>query len=524
MKKLFGGLLILICLGLTACGGGGSDSGSGGNGGGGLPNNTVPFTTQMLDASPTYYISYAGDPNGTTSVGTTQETIVFSGSNGNYQASITSIYYDASQNQVSTDTFTAAVTLNANGTLTAVVTGQPNNSFGLTEITATYLTVAGADGTDTWTDAWYLAQPVGWIGGGNTEFTAAMLDVSPTYYISYAGDLNGTTSIGTTQETYAFSGSGGTYVMTISQEYFDGSNVSQGVTTLTANVTLNADGTLTAVITGSPDTTLTLNGISPSYLAITGNDGVDPAWTETWYLSQPAGWLTGGGNSAYTIPSQMLRHQVSASFDLYRGIISISDAGSAITPQEFASVTVTNSSNATVQPTNVPFISTGSYVAGNCTGNPCTWSSVSDSSVIVSFSTLPVDTYTFNITMTDSSQLTAVLPFTQDITLPYVDSATMSASWSGSDLNLSWTNPTAATNWSSVNQVRIVLKDASNQDVAYVKVPLASSSVVLPAAMLDVMRTLGDGTLATWHVQTRTIGNADNNQIARGYSASVALP
>ena len=98
---------------------------SGCGGGGGSDNNNTPtgFTAEMLDAGPTYYVTYPDDPDGTV-----QETIVISGT-GPYVGTITEEYFDASDVSQGTETFTVNLTLNPDGTLTATVPGDTSVSF-----------------------------------------------------------------------------------------------------------------------------------------------------------------------------------------------------------------------------------------------------------------------------------------------------------------------------------------------------------------------------------------------------------
>jgi len=263
--------------------------GSGGGGGSGHGDADTPsgFTAGMLNA--TYYVTYDGDPDGTTVLGTTQETIVFSGT-GPYVATVTAEYFNESGVSQGTETFQANIVLNQDGTLTATVTGEAGETIlTLLAETATYLQVRGVD-TETWEDFWYFAPPAGWLTP-SSGFTAVMLNAGPTYYVTYDGDPDGTTVLGTTQETIVFSGTG-PYVATVTTEYFDASGVSQGQEMFDVNVILNADGTLTAQSAGEPEATIiTLTGETATYLLVNGVASATETWDDTWYLAPPAGWL-----------------------------------------------------------------------------------------------------------------------------------------------------------------------------------------------------------------------------------------
>ena len=258
-------------------------------------SSAIAFSSQMLDGQPVYYNSYAGNSDGTIAAGTTQETYAITGSSGNYQITITQDYFDASNVWQSGTTMTGTVVLNQDGTLTVSLVGNPPDvTFTLNSVNANSLVVTGTTGVDTWTDTWYLTQPAGWLnvpGMMAVSFTTQMLDAHPIFYISYGGNADGTLTTGTTQESFAFTGSGGSYSVTGSQEYFDAANVSQGVVTMTGTAALNQDGTLTVNLTGNPTLTFTLNSAGADALVVTGTSGTD-TWTDTWYLSQPAGWLS----------------------------------------------------------------------------------------------------------------------------------------------------------------------------------------------------------------------------------------
>ena len=123
-------------------------------------------------------------------------------------------------------------------------------------------------------------------------FTAAMLDASPTYYVTFSGDPDGTTDQGTTQEILVFSGTG-PYVVTVTTEYFDASGVSQGQNSGQADVTLNANGTLTGLVSGEPGATIiTLTAVTDTYLLVNGVvNGGSETWDEYWFFAKPEGWL-----------------------------------------------------------------------------------------------------------------------------------------------------------------------------------------------------------------------------------------
>jgi len=291
MRKIFlWGAIFIAGIVLTACGGGSSGSDS--------DDSAEPsvFTQQMLDASPTYYVSYPGSSDGSIPDGTTQEELAFNGSKGTYVVTVTSSYFDASNTFVNSEVFLVDLVLNQDGTLTAISRNDPTSpiTFSLSSVTNHYLDVTGTDDTGSWSDPWYLSQPAGWLYDttASSGFTAQMLDASPTYYVFYRGNPGGSIQEGTTQEVISFSGSNGTYVASFTESYFDASDALVSTETVLADIVLNQDGTLTASVTGDPTpTTMTLTSTSANSLHVTETHGAE-TWSDPWYLSQPAGWLS----------------------------------------------------------------------------------------------------------------------------------------------------------------------------------------------------------------------------------------
>jgi hypothetical protein len=91
---------------------------------------------------------------------------------------------------------------------------------------------------------------------------------------------------------------------------------------------------------------------------------------------------------------------------------------------------------------------------------------------------------------------------------------------------LSWTNPSAATNWDRVDQIRFSFLDTRCNSVGKARTINTNQTVTLPAALIQVMKDTGDGTLAKWRIQTRAYNSlpTTNLQYARGYSNKVVLP
>ena len=61
----------------------------------------------------------------------------------------------------------------------------------------------------------------------------------------------------------------------------------------------------------------------------------------------------------------------------------------------------------------------------------------------------------------------------------------MQSQWIGSDLELSWINPTTDGNWGEVDQLRIVAFDNNNQTVLQIRLAADNTSVIIPADLVS---------------------------------------
>ena len=228
--------------------------------------------------------------------------------------------------------------------------------------------------------------------------------------------------------------------------------------------------------------------------------------------------------SDHTTSYQMIRHQTSEAGDnSYIGWIQVSLNGQPANVGSFLSLSVTDSMGSDIE-----LASTGidfeNYVASVCQNGPCNWYTESETGVYFKANTLSLGDYTVEIEMNDG-RLNTVIPFNEDISLPVISSSSMAAEWQDENLLLEWTNPTSAANWNNVNWLVIVIKDNSGEVVGWLKFDPTKESFLVPASEIEKMKNIGNGTLASWNVQTRHYTNdARNTQTARGFSSEVELP
>jgi hypothetical protein len=101
--------------------------------------------------------------------------------------------------------------------------------------------------------------------------------------------------------------------------------------------------------------------------------------------------------------------------------------------------------------------------------------------------------------------------------LPVVSSSTIDAKiLSSGDMEVSWSNPTSATNWNQVNELRMLARSEDGRNALHVKINTAKQKVVIPKSLMtDTQSLYGD--FGSIQIQTRAF---DNNQMnyARGVS------
>lgn len=364
-------------------------------------------------------------------------------------------------------------------------------------------------------------------GGGDTggvvtlDFSTQMLDSMSQVYIQSPTEAGQLGHPGSVRQEITISSSGGTYQARVVESYFDGNDIFKGSEPVGFYpLVVNPDGTLSA----AGAVTLNLVSDQSSYLVVKIDDGIDPPWTEDWYLdTPPAGWVS----PTYEVPYQMLSHNVFESGGLpqYRLFVELTNNDLPISFVQYSSLTVTDDLGNNVVPSGGPLFWSGSSVSVDCQTGSCSWSNYVETAVYANFTSMPLDNYTATVDMNGGSSVGAYITYDEDIELPVVTSGTMLSAWSGSDIELSWTNPTGEANWNRVTELRLYIRDGSGT-VGTVKLNPTDSTMTLTNAMLQDMYAIGDGTVALWRVQARTAvpGVTTNPQIARSHSNWVNLP
>ena len=206
----------------------------------------------------------------------------------------------------------------------------------------------------------------------------------------------------------------------------------------------------------------------------------------------------------------------------YQAWIGITRSGLPVQAADVLGFTVKDSIGNLITPTSSSFYRSLPYYFINCSSGTCVAPvSYIDSGFSASFSNLPADHYYIVAQAANGQEFAADLIYPGQLVLPFVSSSTMTAVKSvAGDLTLSWTNPTSATNWARVNQMRIGLL-ASGNDALYIRPVLGTETITIPASVINQVEAT-TGPLTQWQIQTRTLTNGLNE--ARGYSLTKALP
>jgi hypothetical protein len=135
---------------------------------------------------------------------------------------------------------------------------------------------------------------------------------------------------------------------------------------------------------------------------------------------------------------------------------------------------------------------------------------------------LDAGTYTLEAASVGGSVAATALYYPGTLALPVVPSSSMSSTWSGSDLVLSWASPDTEPNWAAVDQLRIIVYDAGGRYILNARANPTDYQMTLTAALLSQLSSLGDTSSMSWEVQTRAYA-ADGRNTARGQSNTVPI-
>ncbi len=200
----------------------------------------------------------------------------------------------------------------------------------------------------------------------------------------------------------------------------------------------------------------------------------------------------------------------------FQGWASLTKDGVAVEEADVVDVRLLDGTGTTVTPTSTGYWP-GNFISYNCSAVPCVQSGpVADRGFLGTFDSLGAGDYTIEVDTADGQTVGHALTYPGQLAVPVVSSSTMDAQWAGTDLSLTWTNPTGAANWGAVSRVYVVLFNTSGDPVVYARVPPNATSLTIPSAVLGAALALGGGPLAGWEVQTRAY--AGDMNYARGYS------
>jgi hypothetical protein len=134
--------------------------------------------------------------------------------------------------------------------------------------------------------------------------------------------------------------------------------------------------------------------------------------------------------------------------------------------------------------------------------------------------------YTIKVTPRKGDALTRTVTFPEEVELPMVMSETMTHSWSGGALTLSWGDPwyDAAGGASPYfDKFKVAIFDDSNHtDILYIDVPPDVRTVTIPRDWVDTLKTVKPVESWYWHIQTR-VYSAEGMNYSRSYSKTCRI-
>ena len=171
-----------------------------------------------------------------------------------------------------------------------------------------------------------------------------------------------------------------------------------------------------------------------------------------------------------------------------------------------------------------PSFSSGAFLLLDCRVDPCSQTGPNpDSGFAGIYPYLEAGVYRLEVDTSGGQTLTDQIVYPGQVVLPVVASASLEAQWVGSDLTMSWMNPTSDPQWAKVDQLSVVLLDGHNTQVLQVRLPPTATHTTVSGTPLSQAAQLGDGRVASWQVQTRAY-DANSMNYARGNSNRKPLP
>lgn len=207
------------------------------------------------------------------------------------------------------------------------------------------------------------------------------------------------------------------------------------------------------------------------------------------------------------------------SSNTYRGWIAVTKNGNPVNEEEVISLQALDSKDNELTP--IPGrsgYSEESLYTYDCTASTCKDPLlVKDSGFYGTFSEIKKDTYKFEVIVYGGQKITKSMFYPSKLELPVVSSSTIDAKiLSSGDMEVSWSNPTSATNWNQVDELRMLARSEDGRNALHVKINTAKQKVFIPKSLMtDAQSLYGD--FGSIQIQTRAF---DNNQMnyARGVS------
>ena len=209
----------------------------------------------------------------------------------------------------------------------------------------------------------------------------------------------------------------------------------------------------------------------------------------------------------------------------YFVLVALTDNGGPVAESDVVDAAMYNSLDADMTPKTDGFSHTQKLVYDAIADST---SEQETTGVMAIFNDLAEDIYSVDVDMENGQLLNTDIDVPAKVTIPPVQSATMSNSWSAGDLELSWTNPNSATWDNEVDELRIVVDDDQGSTVLWVEVaPLASNtaqSVVIPAAVVAQAATYQTGTyLNEWLIQGRALDGTTSKCFSVSLSNMISI-
>ena len=231
-----------------------------------------------------------------------------------------------------------------------------------------------------------------------------------------------------------------------------------------------------------------------------------------------------GFEATYRIGGMFLQYRSRENTDknAYRYLFALNKNGLPVAEEEIDAITITDADGNALTTLKSGYWSGPSYSYDLQVTSPALSGPFNESDLFGTFESLPAGTYQVDILMANEEHLTESITYPGQLALPVIQSSTMQSEWSDGALVFSWTNPTSETNWSEVDQIRVLLFDSEDEDLLSIKLDPTADTVTLPATLINTIVSSRNSGLTSWLVQTRTYDENGMNY-ARGQSNQIPL-